>query len=124
MFIDMASKFSNWMTECLNERGWNQATLARASGLTPTAISDLVNDRRNPGKDSCIAIAKAFKLPREFVFQVAGILDEESENDPRIKKIEYLYNSLQDEGNRERAVQFMEFLSGLEDKNDRTGKKS
>lgn len=77
----MASKFSNWITESLNERGWNQATLARASGLTPTAISDLVNDRRNPGKDSCIAIAKAFKLPREFVFQVAGILeDEESEN--------------------------------------------
>lgn len=120
----MASKFSNWLTECMNDRGWNQATLARVSGLTPTAISDLVNDRRNPGKDSCIAIAKALKLPREFVFQVAGILEGvDSDDDPRIKKIEYLYNSLQDEGNKERAIQFMEFLSGLEDKGDQKGKK-
>lgn len=122
MFFVMS--FSTWILNEMKLRQWSQADLSRASGLTPTAISNLITVKRNPGKDSCIALAIAFKLPPEIVFREAGILEADPEKDERLYKIETLYRTLREEGNKERALQFLEFLSGLEDKNDRTGKKS
>ena len=123
MFTIM-QKFSDWLISAMNERGWNQAALARAAGLTPTAISNLITGKRNPGIDSCIPIANALKLPAETVLLAAGLIEQEPDKDERLYKIENLYHTLKEDNNKDRALQFLEFLSGLEDKNDRTGKKS
>lgn len=109
MFATVNTEFSNWLTDELQNREWSQSELSRRAGVSPAAISDVLSGRRNPGKDLCTAIAKAFKIPQNKVFQIAGILEEEVDsNDPRIKKIEYLYNSLQDEGNTDKYTAFLE----------------
>lgn len=67
-------KFSEWLVNEMEKRGWKQADLARASSLHRAVISYLINEKRKPGEITVVAIAKAFKLPPEEVFRVAGIL--------------------------------------------------
>lgn len=67
-------RFSDWLLDWLNKKGWNQAELAMRAGVTRTAISDVISGRRNPGKDLCIAISHALNLPPETVFRAAGLL--------------------------------------------------
>lgn len=86
MFTIM-QKFSDWLISAMNERGWNQAALARAAGLTPTAISNLITGKRNPGIDSCIPIANALKLPAETVLLAAGLIEQEPDKDERLYKV-------------------------------------
>ena len=108
----------------MKTKGWNQSELARRAGLSPAAITDVLKGRRNAGKDFCDGIATAVKLPPDEVYRIAGLLPPEPERDNRFYKIQTLYHTLKEEGNKERALEFLEFLSSLEDKNDRTGKKS
>lgn len=72
--IMLAMKFSDWLLNWLNKKGWNQSELATRAGVTRTAISDVLSGRRNPGTDLCIAIARALNIPPETVFRAAGLL--------------------------------------------------
>jgi transcriptional regulator with XRE-family HTH domain len=69
--------FGEWLAGQLQAKGWRQADLARASGLDSAVISNLVNGRRNPGVNSCVAIARALSLPNEEVLEAAGLLPKE-----------------------------------------------
>ena len=60
--------------EKMEERDWRQADLARRAGLSGGALSNILNDNRNPGPEVLTAIAKAFDEPPELVFRIAGIL--------------------------------------------------
>lgn len=68
--------FADWLKEQLELRGWTQTQLAAKSGLTRAAISNYINQIRQPEAASLIAIADALDLPREHVLKVAGILQE------------------------------------------------
>ena len=70
------NSFSDYLIMELNKRGWSQADLARASRLSTAVISNLINNKRNPGKTTCSAIAHAFRVPKEEVYRAAGLLDE------------------------------------------------
>jgi len=76
--------FSEWLLEKMDEQNMTQADLAKASGLTRTAISDYVNQKRtNPEPQALLAIAKAFHISPINIFRVAGLLpdDQSSDND-------------------------------------------
>lgn len=66
--------FSEWLRKQLKDKRWRQADLARAANLDPAVISNLVNEIRGPGEDTCTAIARALDLPPETVFRAAGLL--------------------------------------------------
>jgi transcriptional regulator with XRE-family HTH domain len=67
--------FGKWLIEQMQERGWSQSDLSKAAGLTRTAISDYVNQKRTkPDPEALVAIARAFHLSPIHVFRVAGIL--------------------------------------------------
>lgn len=66
--------FSDWLQNQLDERGWKQADLARASKLDTAVISNVINQRRKAGEVVCRAIAAAFNMSPETVFRAAGIL--------------------------------------------------
>lgn len=72
--IMLAMKFSDWLFTQINAKGWSQAELAARAGVTRTAISDVLSQRRNPGHELCNAIARALNLPPETVFRAAGLL--------------------------------------------------
>jgi transcriptional regulator with XRE-family HTH domain len=85
--------FNDWLLERMKELDWSQADLARASGLTRPAISNYINGR-TPDEAALVKIAKAFKLPRELVFEKAGLLLPKPEDDPIINEIMHLARNL------------------------------
>lgn len=67
--------FSEWLLKQMQERGWSQADLAKAAGLTRTAISDYVNQKRTkPDPEALVDIARALNLSPIHVFRAAGLL--------------------------------------------------
>jgi len=70
----LMSSFSEFLLKEMGSRGWRQAELSRQSKLDTAVISNLINDRRGPGPDTCKAIAKAFKMPVDTVYRAAGLL--------------------------------------------------
>jgi transcriptional regulator with XRE-family HTH domain len=69
------SKFSQWLSAQMEERGWSQADLAKAAGLTRTAVSQYINKKRTkPEPESMVAIARAFQVSPIEVFRVADLL--------------------------------------------------
>lgn len=70
----------------------------------------------------CNGISRAFKIPIEEVYRAAGILPPEPDKDETLYRIEHLYHTLKEDNNKYRALDFLEFLSQQEDKNDRKGK--
>lgn len=99
--VNTETGFSEWLQQQMDERGWSQADLARNSGLTRAAISNYVNAvRAAPDADSCVALARAFKLPPEHVLRVAGYLPpapEEERSPTLLEMIEIFRNSTPEE---------------------------
>ena len=74
MLPNVNDKFSTWLLNELQQRDWSQADLARKSGLSRAAVSNIISNNRNPSPASCAAIAKAFKIQVETVLRQAGHL--------------------------------------------------
>lgn len=87
--------FNNWLLSQLEERGWSQADLARASNITRTAISRYVNGR-TPNEEALRKIARAFRLPPEDVFRKAGLLPPATQENAQLKELAYLATQLPD----------------------------
>ncbi len=66
--------FSAWVHAEIAKRGWKASDLARAANVSKGTISDILNERRRPGLDVCVAIARALKYPPEDVLRIAGLL--------------------------------------------------
>ena len=79
--------FGEWLQGKLTEKEWKPADLARASGLDPGVLSNLINGKRNPGVESCKAIAKALKIPLAEVYRAADFMPPEPNKDPLIDAI-------------------------------------
>ena len=92
--------FTDWLREEIKKRGWDQAELARRSGVSTGTVSRIMTGGRNAGPDFCIGIAKALGLPRSEVFKARGWLLSELENpfgpeiDSRVEKLAKKINDL------------------------------
>jgi len=111
----MATDFANWLLNEIRERGMSQSDLARAAGVTRTAISDIVNSRRNPGKNLAQGIARAFSIPPEQVFRVAGILPPSDGMDDEIERIVHEANKLNGQ-DRAEVLAFIRMKINLREK--------
>ena len=74
----------------------SQADLARACKVTTAQISRIVSGDRGGGKKTLIAIAQAFHLPPELVFEKAGLLPAKSELSPIKRALLHLAKDLPD----------------------------
>jgi transcriptional regulator with XRE-family HTH domain len=70
--------FTDWLSDEMHKRGWSQAELAREAEITKGALSHIFSGTRKPGVLMLKSIARAFNLPEEHVFRVAGILEAAS----------------------------------------------
>jgi len=80
------SSFSEWLLEQMESRNWSQADLAKATGLTRTAISSYINQKRTqPDPQALLAIAKALHVSPINIFKIAKLLpdDHSTEDDAR-----------------------------------------
>lgn len=86
--------FVDWLIGELNKRDWSNADLARHAEISRTTITNIVKKHRQPGPEVCLAIAKAFKLPPDFVFRKADLLPVEKDQNPTLEEANYLLKQL------------------------------
>ena len=67
-------QLANWIRDELQERGWDQAELARRSGITSAQVSRVLSEARGAGLDFYRGVARAFGIPLEVVLRNAGVL--------------------------------------------------
>jgi len=79
--------FGEWLIGELKQRDISQSKLARLSGLSEGTISNIISGTRGRGPDSLEAIARALKLPVDFVYRRAGLLPEEPDADPWVDEM-------------------------------------
>lgn len=93
------TSFSDWLLEQLRERKWSQAQLARASGLTPQAISNYINRNvQKPDEDALAALARGLKLPVQTVYRAAGMyLPSQSNFDEETEQMVHIFEQLTEE---------------------------
>ena len=72
------TKLIEFLTTELRTRGWFASDLARASGVSDAAISNVLSGSRGAGPDLCNKLARGLKLPSEIIFRMAGLLEEPS----------------------------------------------
>lgn len=107
----MNMKFTDWLTEEMRKRdNMSPATLAKLAGISEGAISHLFAGRRKPGKDLCLGIATAFKIPPEQVYRIAGILPPEASENAWADQQAYLLSQLTDPALKGVAENFIKSL--------------
>lgn len=89
--------FTDWLLHEMKIRGMSQSDLAKDANVSRTAISNLINENRNPGPELCTAIAYALNFPPDFVFRKAGLLPKKGEETPDQTELLHLYVTATDE---------------------------
>ncbi|MBI9042889.1 MAG: helix-turn-helix transcriptional regulator [Anaerolineaceae bacterium] len=95
----MNEKFVEWIRKEIEIRGWTQAELARRSGLSSGSLNNIISGSRNPGIESCTAIAKAMRVKPDFVLKMAGLLPQSQDQpqNPRSMQLLNLFEELSEE---------------------------
>lgn len=106
---------STWLQSEMANRDWTQSDLARISGLHRAIISKIVLGGSKPTPETLEAIAKAFKLPPEQVYRVAGILPQTPDVDEETEKIVYESQDLTDQ-EKEEVLAFIRMKKNLRKK--------
>lgn len=66
--------FVTWLNVELDRRGWPRSEAARRGDISESMWSKVISGYANPGLDFCRGVARAFNMPLEDVFRMAGIL--------------------------------------------------
>lgn len=69
--------FRAWVKKLREDRNWNQGDLARETGFEQSHVSRIERGEGPPTERFCIALARVFGLPLEYVLHVGGHLTDE-----------------------------------------------
>ena len=78
----------------LNEKGVSQAELARLSGRSKPAISDVISGRRNMSAEFATDLAMALVIPPELFFREMGLLPPSQPETAQTKELAYLASEM------------------------------
>lgn len=93
---EFITDFGAWLTDEMGRRGWSQVVLSSNTGISTGQVSRILSNERNPGADSCTAIATAFGVPPDDVFRRAGLLPPKREPSGRQRAMLAMLDSLSD----------------------------
>jgi len=100
----------NWLQELLDELDYKQADLVRRSHIDSAVISNILNDRRKAGIDTCLKIAEATGRPPVEILRRAGLLPAVSKNDELTTRAMHVLESLKRPENKKMALTVLESL--------------
>ncbi|MCX7680524.1 MAG: helix-turn-helix transcriptional regulator [Anaerolineae bacterium] len=101
-----AREFTHWLMEEIYRRGWSFREFAQRAGLSPSAVSKVVNGDVLPGWEFCFKVSRALELPPEAVFRKAGLLPPEPEEKSALREMTYLFSQLSPE-DQQRFITFI-----------------
>lgn len=105
-------EFREWLESEMKHRGMTQAGLVKASGLNRGMVSMLLSGERNAGRETADKIARAFNLPPENVYRIAGLIpksfEEIVDSNPSFRELYAIMNqlSLEDQAELLRYARF------------------
>jgi transcriptional regulator with XRE-family HTH domain len=114
-------KFNDWLVKEMSRRGWSQSDLARSSELNRAVINKLLNGQTYPRPSTLEAIARAFRVPVEQVYRVAGLLPDIPESDGYVEEVLHHIRQIQDPQYRATILLLLKALT-LEEEQDRKRK--
>jgi len=114
-------KFNDWLVREMSKRGWSQSDLARSSELNRAVINKLLNGQTLPRPPTLESIARAFKVPVEQVYRVAGLLPDIPENESYLEEVMYHIRQIQNPQHRATVLLLIKALT-LEDEQERKRK--
>lgn len=76
-----------WVRGELLKRAWPQQELSRRSGISPSQITRFLSEERGIGEEAINGFAKAFGVPPETLFRIAGFLPPVPEKTELINQI-------------------------------------
>lgn len=83
-------KLADFLQKKMDEREWTQSDLSRVSGLSRQVINYLMTEKsKEPTKDTVEKLAKAFKIKKDIIYQVLGVVSADPNQDPMIEAIIY-----------------------------------
>ena len=94
VYVGKNHRFKEWLLKEMGTRGWSQADLARSAELNRAVINKLLNGQSTPSPSTLESIARAFKMPVESVFRVAGLLPGIPETDSFIEEATHLIGQI------------------------------
>ena len=91
--LGKSSRLKEWLSNEMDKRKWSQADLARNAELNRAVINKLLNGQPSTPRPATLeAIARAFKVPLEKIYRVAGLLPEVNENDAMAEEMLHILN--------------------------------
>ena len=98
-----AEHFSDWLKRKIEKRGWTMSEFARRCEVSQPAIWRVVSGEQGAGPEICRAIARAFEMPEEQVFRMAGLLSQlpSPDDDLTFAQVYDMMNRLAPEERRE-----------------------
>lgn len=119
----MAKEFTEWLDSELAVREWTRAELARRAKINESSLSLIYSGGREPGPKVCDGIARAFKMPADIVYRMAGILPVKPSDDETVSEITHIYHNLNDV-NKEDLLDYARMrLSKQEREEKKSGKR-
>jgi len=112
-------RFKEWLLEEMGKREWSQADLARSSDLNRAVINKLLNGQSSPSPATLEAIARAFKVPVEGVYRLAGLLPSIPEPDSFIEEATHLLGQIKDPKRKATALILIKALVTEEEQENR-----
>ena len=101
-------EFVDWLNIEMEKRGWSIRQTARAANLSHTVIAVALSGDK-PTFNTCAGLADAFNVSPNFVFQLAGLIEEQNK-DELTEEAEFLMSQLSPY-ERQLAVKFIRVLA-------------
>ena len=116
------TQLGDWLNELMINRGWRQADLARATGISRSGISLLLNGQIRPAPQTIMQLSQALRIKPEIIMEKAGYLPERIEKgDPELNEANYKL-SLLTLPNRKLVFDYIDFILDREkDEKDNIG---
>ena len=103
-------KFKDWLLYEMDKRGWSQSDLARSADLNRAVIHKLLNGQSTPRPATLAALARAFRVPIERIFRIAGLLPEIPESESLIEEVNYQFRQLRSPQRKATALMLIKAL--------------
>ena len=113
--VGQTTRFTEWLQNEMDKRGWSQSECARACDLNRAVINKLLNGKCSPQPVTLMAIARGFKIPVETAYRAAGLLPPSNHEDDTVREMIHLFKSIQSPHRKSTAIMLLKALVAEEE---------
>ena len=90
IILTIVEDLLNFIDAELEKRGWTWTELGQRADLSSGTMSNIRNGMRGVGKKTLTGIARAFDMPAEHIYRLAGLLPSVPKETEELEKLSRL----------------------------------